>query len=133
MKIRITLLLIQCNTKLPRNDPNSVKLLLDEDDNIPYIDTHKDVEESLRELCTKYLKVDYDWLLKELVDFRVVKDSKYPYTFVGEAVYTTNVPPIDGALISGKLLSLEEIYSRNIGVDEFYERILIGSGRNLFR
>lgn len=133
MKIRITLLLIECNTRLARNDANSVKLLLDDDDNVPYIDTYRSVEDSLKELCDKHLKVDYGWLVKELADFRIVKDSKYPYTFVGEAVYTTNVPPIDGAIKSGKLLSLEEIYSRKIGVDEFYERVLIKSGRNLFR
>ena len=130
MKIKITLLLIECNTKTSRTSSSSVRLLLDDRDNIPSISAYKSVEDSLTKLCHRHLSLDYKWLVKELADFRICNING---EIVGEAVYIINTPPIDGAVCSGKLLSLEEIYSRNIGVDEFYERILIGSGRNLFR
>lgn len=130
MKVKISLLMVMSNANVSMKDKDFTKILLDEKEEIPSELAYKSTDETLKKICSKYIKIDYGWMVKELADFRI---SIIDGETVGEAVYITYMPPIDDSIRRGNFLSLEEIYSRNIGVDEFYEHILIGSGRKLFR
>ena len=134
MKVKITLLYIQYNEKLNTNNENYVKVFFNDENELPSaFASTKSEKETLKEICSEYFKLDFDWLIKQLVDFRITKDSKFPYTFMAEAVYIIHVPEIIGVLNSGKLLSFKQMNDQDIKVDDFYERAITTSGRNLFR
>lgn len=134
MKVKITLLYIQYNEKLNTDNENYIKLFFDDENKLPSaFASTKNEKETLKEICSKYFKLDFNWMIKQLADFRIVKDTKYPYTFTAEAVYIMHVPEIIGVLNSGKLLSFKQISNLDIELDNFYEQAISKSGRNLFR
>lgn len=134
MKVKLSLILIQYSKTLPQNNENYVKVFFDENLEIPSMfASTKSEKETLKELCSKYLKVDYKWLEKQVFDFRIIKDSKYPYTFIAETVYISYVPEIIDVLKLGQFLSFPRIHENKIQLDEFYERGITGTGRYTFR
>lgn len=134
MKVKLTLILIQFNKKAPVNSDSYAKVYFTDDNKLPSIfASTKSVKETLRELCLKHFELDFEWLEKTIQDFRIVKESEYPYTFVSEAVYIVYVPEILGVLKNGDLLSFAKIQEKQIQLDEFYERAITGTGKQTFR
>jgi hypothetical protein len=134
MKTKITLLYVQYNKRLNTDNENYIKLFFDDENELPSVfASTKSEKETLKEICSKYFKLDSNWTIKQLADFRIIKDSKYPYTFVSEAVYIIYAPEIAGILNSGKLLSFKQINDLEIELDNFYEQAIARSGTGLFR
>ncbi len=131
MKVKITLLYVQYNEKLNTSNENYIKVFFNNENELPStIASTKSEKETLKEICSEYFKLDFDWLIKQLVDFRIVKNNG---DFIAEAVYIIHVPEIIGVLNSGKLLSFKQMSEQDLKVDNFYERAITTSGRNLFR
>lgn len=132
MKVRITLLLAQCDTKKSVKDENFFKIFLTKDNSFPcrFISS-KNEKETLKELFETYFKVDYEWAKKELADFRVVKDNDG--NAIAEVVYISYIPEVLGILKSGKLVTENEIIESEIELDDFYVQIFTRRGRSIFR
>lgn len=122
---------MQCNSKVEFTNENYWKIFFTSDNKLPGRFTGTRTEaETLKDICEEYFKLDYNWLVKTLADFRIYKNN---HEMVAEAVYIINVPEIIGMKKKGKLLSFKEINNQNIKVDSFYERIFTQSGRQMFR
>jgi hypothetical protein len=134
MKVKLTLIFIQINKKSGYGNGDYAKVYFTDDDELPSIfASTKSVKETLRELSLRHFEVDFEWLEKSIQDFRIVKDSKYPYTFIAEAVYIIHAPEILGVLKNGNLLSFKKIQEKQIELDSFYERAITGIGKRVFR
>ena len=130
MKVKITVMLIQCNPRLHFSDKNYMKMLFDENNKFPNKFAIKNEQSTVKEICEKYLNLDYAWMPKQLANFRIYRNDNET---IAEAVYIINIPHIIGVEKKGRMLSYEEAMNENIGVDSFYEQILTTSGRPMFR
>lgn len=134
MKVKLTLIFMQINKNSGYGNDNYAKVYFTDDNELPSIfASTKSVKETLRELCIKHFEIDFEWLEKTIQDFRIIKDSKYPYTFISEAVYIVYAPEILGVLKNGNLLSFSKIQEKQIELDSFYERAITGTGKPIFR
>ena len=134
MKVKLTLIFMQINKNTGYNNDNYAKVYFTDDNELPSVfASTKSVKETLRELSLSHFEIDFEWLEKTIQDFRIVKDTKYPYTFVAEAVYIVCVPEILGVLKNGNLLSFAKIQEKQIELDSFYERAITGAGKPVFR
>lgn len=132
MKIKITLLIGQCDNKKSIHSDEFFKIYLTKNDQFPskWISS-KDEKQTLKEIVESYLKLDFEWMKKELADFRIVKDKDGNLT--AEVVYISYIPEILGILKSGKFLTETELIESKIEVDEFYAEIFSRRGRSIFR
>lgn len=132
MKIKITLLIAQCDNKRSIHDENFFKIFFTKKNTFPYkYISSKNEKETLKEVCESCLRLDFEWMKKELADFRIIGDSGG--NLMAEVVYISYIPEILGILKSGKFLTETEIIESKIEVDEFYAEIFSRRGRSIFR
>lgn len=132
MKVKITLLLAQCNTKKNFRDPDYFKIYLTDKNKFPSkFVSSKDEKHTLKEICQKHFKIDYGWIKKELMDFRIIKDTDN--NLISEVVYISYVPEVLGMLKNGKLMTEDQILESKIELDDFYANIFSKRGRSIFR
>jgi hypothetical protein len=107
------------------------KVFFTEDNEIPYIiASTKDEKETLKDLFSRYFKVDYNWFEKQLFDFRLVNNNG---NIIAETVYITHTPEVIDAEKNGSFLKFSQIHERQIELEPFYERAITGVGRSTFR
>ena len=78
MKLKLTFIVAQCDKKTNISDPNRFRVLLDDDMGFPskYIST-KDEFDTLKELSDEFLRVDFNWLPKEIHDAGIEIEDFY--------------------------------------------------------
>jgi len=131
MKLKITFIVVQCDKRTNISDPNRFRVLLDDNMNFPskYIST-KDEFDTLKELSDKFLRVDFNWLPKEIRGFRKLqKESLELKTPVFELVYSSYMPVILGSERSGYFFTEQEIDNAGIEIEEFYQEVLSSKSR----
>ena len=131
MKLKITFIVVQCDKRTNISDPNRFRILLDDNMNFPskYIST-KDEFDTLKELSDKFLRVDFNWLPKEIRGFRKLqKESLELKTPVFELVYSSYMPVILGSERSGYFFTEKEIDNAGIEIEEFYQDVLSSKSR----
>lgn len=133
MKVKITLLLAQCNTKKTFRDEDYFKIYLTDKNKFPckFVSSSKNEKQTLKEICQKHFKIDYEWMKKELMDFRIIKDPDG--NLISEVVYITYVPEVLGMLKNGKLMTENEVIESKIELEDFYADIFSKRGRSIFR
>lgn len=132
MKIKVTLLIAQCDNKKSIHDDNFFKIFFTKKNTFPFKwISSKNEKQTLKEVSESCLRIDFDWMKKELADFRVMKDDEG--NLIAEVVYISYIPEILGILKSGKFLTETEIIESKIELDEFYAEIFSRRGRSIFR
>lgn len=131
MKVKITLLVIQYNRNKNYISDDYTKIFFTKDNKFPscFCST-KDEKEVLKSIFSKHFKVDYGWFEKQLYDFRVVNNNG---DITAETVYISYVPEVIDIAKSGKFLTFSQINEKEIKLEPFYERGIIGAGRSTFR
>ena len=112
MRLKITFIVAQCDNKTSIADPNRFRLLLGDNMKFPsrYIST-EDEYETLKKLSDDFLRVDFDWLPKEIRGFRKLKEESLELkTPVFELVYTCYMPMILGSEKNGYFYTEKEIH-----------------------
>lgn len=117
----VTLIPVFSDKRYNQINPNYIKILLDEDENIlkksiGYL--HKDIKHCLSELFNEYIKVDYDWPEKILVNCR--KDKK-----IIEFTYLTTIPYISGCQKKGNIVNITEF--QKLISDKYYVESISGN------
>jgi hypothetical protein len=131
MKLKITFIVVQCDKRTDISDPNRFRVLLDDNMNFPskYIST-KDEFDTLKELSDKFLRVDFNWLPKEIRGFRKLqKESLELKTPVFELVYSSYMPVILGSEKLGYFFTEQELHNAGIEIEEFYQDVLSSRSR----
>lgn len=125
MKIKITLILIECNVSTHSAALNTIRLFLDEDDCIPscYL-YHETEQDALQHLVGKHLHIDYEWLNIFVADFRKISTNEC------EVVYYAKMPQILGADKLGRFHTEAEIL--NLKIEDYYEQLISNRGRSYF-
>ena len=125
MKIRITLILVECNISTHSTALNTIRLFLDENTCIPscYL-YHPTEQDALKYLVGKYLHIDYEWLDIHVADFRKVAANEC------EVVYFAKMPQILGADKLGRFYTEAEII--DLKLEDYYEQIISSRGRSYF-
>jgi hypothetical protein len=115
MKLKLTFLIMQADNRFDIMSPDFLKVLVDENDNLPstYVST-KSIEETVQQLYSKVSCLDCHWASPILSDLRHEAGSTEC-----EALYRVLVPegtvgPKKGKLIEPHLLELEDFYVRGI-------------------
>ena len=133
MRLKITFIVAQCDNKTSISDPNRFRILLDDDMNFPsrYISTD-DEYDTLKKLSDDFLRVDFDWLPKEIRGFRKLQDESLEFkTPVFELVYSCYMPMILGSVKKGHFFSEKEIGDMDVSIDDFYKAMLSARSRSL--
>lgn len=125
MKIKITLILIECNVSKYSTALNTIRLFLDENHCIPscYL-YHATEQDALKFLVGKHLYVDYEWLTIHVADFRKISTNEC------EVVYSAKMPQILGADKLGRFHTEAEII--DLKIEEYYEKLISNGGRSYF-
>lgn len=115
MKVKLTLLAIRQDIKVPFEHDNFFEFLVNENSEFPncYIST-KDEITTLKELFEEYLKICFEWCNFEISDFRKSKIDEC------EIVYVIKLPSMLNIEKRGKFIS----HNNKLELDKFYERIL---------
>tara|TARA_Y100000385_G_scaffold291321_1_gene368577 strand:+ start:813 stop:1214 length:402 start_codon:yes stop_codon:yes gene_type:complete len=133
MRLKITFVIAQCDNQTSISDPNRFRILLDDNMNFPsrYISTD-DEYDTLKGLSDDFLRVDFEWLPKEIRGFRKLKvESLELKTPVFELVYCSYMPMILGSEKQGYFFTEKEICDMNVEIDDFYTEILSARSRSL--
>lgn len=131
MKVKLSLVAIQYSNHKNYVSDDYTKVFFTEDNEIPYIiASTKDEKETLKDLFSRYFKVDYNWFEKQLFDFRLVNNNG---NIIAETVYITHTPEVIDAEKNGSFLKFSQIHERQIELEPFYERAITGVGRSTFR
>lgn len=133
MRLKITFIVAQCDNKTSISDPNRFRLLLADDMSFPskYISTDNEYD-TLKKLSDDFLRVDFDWLPKEIRGFRKLQDESLEFkTPVFELVYSCYMPMILGSEKKGYFFTEKEIHDMNIEIDDFYKEVLSARSRSL--
>jgi len=131
MKVKLSLVAIQYSNHKNYVSEDYTKVFFTEDNEIPYIiASTKDEKETLKDLFSRYFKVDYNWFEKQLFDFRLVNNNG---NIIAETVYITHTPEVIDAEKNGSFLKFSQIHERQIELEPFYERAITGVGRSTFR
>jgi hypothetical protein len=131
MKNKLTLIAIQLNKSLGYADNDYMKVFFTSQNELPSITiSTKDEKDSLKDLFSRYFNVDYKWFEKEIYDFRIVNNDEER---IAETVYITYTPEVISMEADGKFLTFQQMYDKNIKLENFYERGITGSGKSTFR
>jgi hypothetical protein len=133
MRLKITFIVAQCDNKTSISDPNRFRLLLGDDMSFPstYISTD-DEYETLKKLSDDFLRVDFNWLPKEIRGFRKLQEESLELkTPVFELVYCSYMPTILGSEKRGYFFTEKEIHEMNIEIEDFYKEVLSSKSRSL--
>lgn len=131
MKLKLTFIVAQCDKKTNISDPNRFRVLLDDDMSFPskYIST-KDEFDTLKELSDEFLRVDFNWLPKEIRGFRKLQEESLEIkTPVFELVYSSYMPLILGSERRGYFFTEKEIHDADIEIEDFYQDVLSSRSR----
>jgi hypothetical protein len=131
MKVKLTVIAIQHNRPLGYSDGEYIKIFFTEENKLPsvFVST-KNEKETLKGLFSEYFNVDYGWFEKEIFDFRIVSNDDGAFA---ESVYITYTPEVINMEKSGKFLTFQQMYDKNIELENFYESAITGSGKSTFR
>lgn len=128
MKVNLTFIVSQCNTKLHPTDENYFKFFINNDHKFPSsVMTSKDEYNTLKSISDEYFHLEFDWMQKELHDFRRISLNEC------EVIYVSNIPEILGITKSGRFMSDSEAERLNIKIDKYYEQLLSKRSRCNFR
>jgi len=131
MKNKLTLIAIQLNKSLGYADSDYMRVFFTSQNELPTITiSTKDEKDSLKDLFSRYFNVDYKWFEKEIYDFRIVNNDEER---IAETVYITYTPEVISMEADGKFLTFQQMYDKNIKLENFYERGITGSGKSTFR
>lgn len=115
MKLKLSILIMQGDSKFSPLSSNYLKVVIDENGNIPsiYVST-KTIEETLQQLYSTFSSLDCKWASPILSDLRHEHGSTE-----SEALYRVLVPEGTVGLLAGQLiephtLHLEEFYVSSI-------------------
>ncbi len=114
----LTLIPVFADKNYPQTHPNYFKILVDKDGKVlskNISGLHKTIEICLEELYNEYIKVDYSWPLKELVDCRKINSTI-------EIIYLCRMPFLRECNKSGKMININEFFSSQ--TDEYYGEII---------
>jgi len=125
MKIKITLIVSKIQKGVPFNHPQFFQIYLTDDNQFPrgYMST-KDVNQTLSDLFSKHFHIDFDWMVTKLSGFRKIDDGEV------EVTYVSYMSEVLGSNKSGDFFSSEDIKSRNIEIDPYYEKLLSERSRS---
>tara|TARA_R100001244_G_scaffold128041_1_gene98879 strand:+ start:68 stop:445 length:378 start_codon:yes stop_codon:yes gene_type:complete len=125
MKIKITLILVECNVSSHSAAFNTIRLFLDENECIPSCHLyHPTEQDALKHLVSKHLHTDYEWLNIFVADFRKISTNEC------EVVYFAKMPQILGADKSGKFYTEAEMM--DLKIEDYYEQLISNRGRSYF-
>lgn len=131
MKVNLSLIVVQYDKNLHHSDENYIKVYFTDDNTIPVVTAStKSETETLKEMCESYFKFSFEWLEKQLCDFRIVNNQGH---MTAETVYIIHTPQILDCNKSGKFLSFSQIHELGIELESFYERAITGTARPVFR
>ena len=125
--VEVGLLTIFADQSFAQTNPNFFKILLTEEDKIPTKKIgalHKTIPICLNELYNEYLKIDYDWPLKELSNCRKINKNI-------EITYLCRLPYVKDCTKAGKLINIVDFMS--LITDEYYVEIISGSSPQIFK
>jgi|LakMenEpi03Aug12_release.lakeMendotaPanAssembly.Ray.scaffolds.fasta_scaffold75697_9 hypothetical protein len=120
----VTLIPVFSDNRYDQANPNYIKILLNEDEEIlsKYIGyLHKDIKHCLSELFNEYIKVDYDWPEKTLVNCRKNKKTI-------EFTYLVTMPYITGCQKNGNIVNITEF--QKLVSDKYYVESIAGNTSN---
>ena len=125
MKIKVTLILVECNVSSHSVAFKTIRLFLDENENIPscYL-YHPTEQDALKYLIGKHLHVDYEWFNIFVADFRKISTNEC------EVVYYAKMPQVLGCDKLGRFYNEDEII--NLEIEEYYEQLISNRGRSYF-
>ena len=131
MKIDITLIVVQYNKNLRYDHDNHTKIYFTEENKFPSITVSTlNERDCLRKICEDHFKLSFEWLEKQLYDFRITNNSG---KMTAEAVYIIHTPEVIDATKRGSFLTFSKIQELQIELDPFYERAITGTGRPVLR
>lgn len=115
MKVKITLLIIRQDIKLPFEHDKFFEFLVDDNLEFPstYIST-KDEVATLKELFENHLNICFEWCHFEISDFRKSDINEC------EIIYSIKLPSMLNIEKRGKFIS----HNNKLELDKFYEKIL---------
>lgn len=126
-RVWTTLLPMFADKSYPQNHPNYYKILVDDDGKVLKKQIgilHKDPKICLQELYNEYLKVDYGWPSKQLVNCRKTNKDI-------EITYLCRMPYLAACNKAGKIINVNDFMSS--ATDEYYVEIVTGSSPQYFR
>lgn len=131
MIVNITLIVVQYNNNLRYDNDNHTKIYFTDDNTFPSaVASSKDEKDTLKEICSTHFKLSFNWLEKELSDFRIINNNG---KLKAEAVYIIHTPEVIDSTKTGSFLTFSKINELNIKLDPFYERSITGTKRPVFR
>ena len=124
----MTFIVTQCNTKLNPIDENYFKFFINNHNKFPSgVMRSKDEYDTLKSISDKYFHLEFDWMNKEICDFRKMSLDEC------EVIYVANIPEILGITKSGRFILDAEAERQKIKVDKYYEQLLSKRSRCTFR
>ena len=122
MKLKLSILIMQGDSRYNPLSPEYLKIVVDDDGNLPsiYVST-KTIEETLQQLYTKFSNLDCQWASPMLADVRHEHGS-----MESEVLYRVLVP--EGAL---RLKTGNLIIPTQVGLENFYARAVIQQPRSV--
>jgi hypothetical protein len=121
-EVVVTLLPIFIDKRYKQDNPNYIKILLDEEEQILKKSVgllHKDITHCVSELFNEYLKIDYDWPTKTLSGCRKLSRG------VIELTYTCGFPYVNGSQKKGNIANINEF--NELVSDEYYVESISGN------
>lgn len=125
-KAKTTLLIIFADNSCDLTDPNYYKILLDENKKIiekPIGIFTESVEKNMKDSFEEYLKISYDWPLKQLSDCRKRGDEI-------EITYCCKMPFIRDGVKNGTLVNIKEF--NTLYTEDYYGKIISSTPTRVF-
>ena len=124
MKSIISLIFIFEDKKYDQHDPEYIKILLDSHNQIPRLDltdSYTDIKDCLKKLYNDFIRIDYDWPDKELIDCRINNSNEL------EIIYKVYMPYISDSVKSGNLINITDFPSTVL--DDYYVECITSNFR----
>jgi hypothetical protein len=121
-EVVVTLLPVFIDKRYSQDNPNYIKILLDEEEQLLKRSVgllHKDIQHCLSELFNEYIKIDYDWPNKILTGCRKISRNTI------EITYSTGLPYINGCQKKGNITNITEF--NELVSDKYYVESITGN------
>lgn len=117
-KVSVVLIPIFADRSSPQSSFDYYKILIDDDNQVlkKRIDGfHKDIDNCVNDLYNDFIKISYEWPIKELIDCKK-RDKEIEVIYIIKMPYFKNINKL------GKVVNIQEFTS--LITDEYYNEII---------
>jgi len=125
MKVKITFIVLKKDNNISLHSDRHLTVYLDDSYNFPTCQiSTKNEYETLKDLSDKHFDIDFEWMKKDLFDFKVLNNQEC------EVLYVSCIPEVFDAQKSGDFYTLPELHDMDLKLEKNHERAIFKRGKS---